>query len=243
MLEKDVWIVSYGVLKNEIDWLKKNITFQTIIFDEAQTFKNPATQVFRTVKKLKADYQFALTGTPLENKMEDLWSIFYIIFPELLGGLKDFAWLTNDQVLRRVHPFMLRREKKDVLKEMPIKTEYIERVPLTEAQKQIYISYLSKLRHPKFKHLDRDTVRKNRIKILAGLTRLRQICCDPSLFIRDYDGESAKLQRLMKIVKDAKRSGKRMLIFFPVYPNAEAHRRFIENRGDSLFLFRWTNTF
>lgn len=96
---------------------------------------------------------------------------------------------------------------------MPIKTEYIERVPLTEAQKQIYISYLSKLRHPKFKHLDRDTVRKNRIKILAGLTRLRQICCDPSLFIRDYDGESAKLQRLMKIVKDAKRSGKRMLIF------------------------------
>lgn len=213
LLEKDVWIVSYGVLKNEIDWLKKNITFQTIIFDEAQTFKNPATQVFRTVKKLKADYQFALTGTPLENKMEDLWSIFYIIFPELLGGLKDFAWLTNDQVLRRVHPFMLRREKKDVLKDMPIKTEYIERVPLTEAQKQIYISYLSKLRHPKFKHLDRDTVRKNRIKILAGLTRLRQICCDPSLFIRDYDGESAKLQRLMKIVKDAKRSGKRMLIF------------------------------
>lgn len=211
--EKDVWIVSYGILKNEIDWLKKNIAFQTIIFDEAQTFKNPATQVFRTVKKLKADYQFALSGTPLENKMEDLWSIFHIIFPELLGGLKDFSWLTNDQVLRRVHPFMLRREKKDVLEDMPVKTEYIERVPLTEAQKQIYISYLSKLRHPQFKHLDRDTVRKNRIKILAGLTRLRQICCDPSLFVRDYDGESAKLQRLMEIVKDAKRSGKRLLIF------------------------------
>jgi len=211
--EQDVWIVSYGVLKNEIDWLKKKAAFQTIIFDEAQTFKNPATQVFRTVKKLTADYQFALTGTPLENKVEDVWSIFHIIFPELLGGLKDFSWLTNDQVLRRVHPFMLRREKKDVLQDLPTKTEYIERVPLTEEQKQIYISYLSKLRHPKFKHLDRATIRKNRIRILAGLTRLRQICCDPALFVRDYHGESAKLKRLMEIVKDAKRSGKRLLIF------------------------------
>ncbi|MFD1415685.1 DEAD/DEAH box helicase [Oceanobacillus jeddahense] len=211
--ERDVWIVSYGVLKNEIDWLKKNVVFQTLIFDEAQTFKNPATQVFRTVKKLKADYRFALTGTPLENKIEDLWSIFHIIFPELLGGLKDFSQLTNDQVLRRVHPFMLRREKQDVLQDLPTKTEYIERVPLTEEQKQIYISYLSKLRHPKLKHLDRETIRKNRIRILAGLTRLRQICCDPALFVRDYQGASAKLKRLMEIVKDAKRSKKRLLIF------------------------------
>ncbi|WP_152657239.1 DEAD/DEAH box helicase [Oceanobacillus sp. CFH 90083] len=211
--EQDVWIVSYGVLKNEIDWLKRNIAFQTVIFDEAQMFKNPATQVFRTVKKLTSDYQFALTGTPLENKLEDLWSVFHIVFPELLGGLKDFAQLTNDQVLRRVHPFMLRREKWDVLADIPKKTEYIERVPLTEDQKQIYISYLSKLRHPKFKHLDRETIRKNRIRILAGLTRLRQICCDPALFVRDYHGESAKLKRLMEIVKDARRSGKRMLIF------------------------------
>ncbi|WP_080875038.1 SNF2 helicase associated domain-containing protein [Oceanobacillus timonensis] len=209
----DVWIISYGVLKNEIDWLKKKVAFQTIIFDEAQTFKNPATQVFRTVKKLTADYQFALTGTPLENKIEDLWSVFHVVFPELLGGLKDFAELTNQQVLRRVHPFMLRREKKDVLQDMPAKTEYIERVPLTEEQKQLYISYLSKLKHPKWKHLDQETIRKNRIRILAGLTRLRQICCDPGLFVRDYQGESAKRKRLMDIVKDAKRSGKRMLIF------------------------------
>lgn len=211
--EKDVWIISYGVLKNEIDWLKKNVTFQTIIFDEAQTFKNPATQVFRTVKKLKATHRFALTGTPLENKVEDLWSIFHIVFPELLGGLKDFAWLNNEQVLRRVHPFMLRREKKDVLEDLPTKTEYVERVPLTEEQKQVYMAYLSKLRHPKYKHLDRETIRKNRIRILAGLTRLRQICCHPGLFVRNYDGQSAKLKRLMEIIKDAKRSGKRMLIF------------------------------
>ncbi|GIO25003.1 DEAD/DEAH box helicase [Oceanobacillus sp. J11TS1] len=211
--EQDVWIVSYGVLKNEIDWFKKHVTFQTIIFDEAQTFKNPATQVFRAVKKLNAKHRFALTGTPLENKLEDLWSIFHIAFPELLGGLKDFSWLTNEQVLRRVHPFMLRREKRDVLADMPTKTEYIERVPLTEEQKQIYLAYLAKLKHPEYKHLDQDTIRKNRIRILAGLTRLRQICCHPGLFVRDYDGQSAKLKRLMEIVKDAKRSGKRMLIF------------------------------
>ncbi|MFD1066797.1 SNF2 helicase associated domain-containing protein [Oceanobacillus locisalsi] len=209
----DVWIISYGILKNEIDWLKKHVTLQTIIFDEAQYFKNPATQIFRTVKKLQATFRFALTGTPLENKIEDVWSVFHVVFPELLGGLKDFAWLTNNQVLRRIHPFMLRREKKDVLQDMPVKTEYLERVPLTEEQKQIYMSYLSKLKHPKWKHLDQDTVRKNRIRILAGLTRLRQICCDPGLFVRDYEGESAKRKRLMEIVKDAKRSGKRMLIF------------------------------
>lgn len=212
--EQDVWIISYGILKNEIDWFnKEKIVFQTIIFDEAQTFKNPATQVFRTVKKLQASHRFALTGTPLENKMEDLWSLFRIVFPELLGGLKDFSWLRNEQVLRRVHPFMLRREKQEVMRELPAKTEYIERVALTEAEKKLYIAYLSKLRHPLYKHLDKETIRKNRIRILAGLTRLRQICCHPGLFVRDYDADSAKLRRLTEIVKDVKRSGKRILIF------------------------------
>ncbi|GAB2558849.1 DEAD/DEAH box helicase [Gracilibacillus alcaliphilus] len=210
----DVWIISYGILKNEIDWIKKgNRMFETIIFDEAQTFKNPATQVFRIVKKLQAVHCFALTGTPLENKIEDLWSIFQVVFPELLGGLKDFSQLRMDQVLRRIHPFMLRREKKDVLQQLPSKKEYIERVALTEQEKKLYIAYLAKLRHPSYKHLDQETIRKNRIRILAGITRLRQICCHPALFVRDYPANSAKLRRLTELVKDAKRAGKRLLIF------------------------------
>lgn len=210
----DVWIISYGMLRNEIDWIQNQVDrFHTIIFDEAQAFKNPATQTFRTVKKLRAKHRFALTGTPLENKMEDIWSIFHVVFPELLGNIKDFSWLTHDQVIRRIQPFMLRREKKDVMQELPTKVEHIERIPLTEKQKQLYVSYLAKLRHPSFKHLDKETIRKNRIKILAGITRLRQICCHPLLFVREYNNNSAKLERLKQLIKDASRANKRLLIF------------------------------
>ncbi|MFD1335102.1 SNF2 helicase associated domain-containing protein [Oceanobacillus iheyensis] len=210
----DVWIISYGMLRNEIDWLQNQVDqFHTVIFDEAQVFKNPATHTFRTVKKLRSEHRFALTGTPLENKIEDIWSIFHVVFPELLGNIKDFSWLTNDQVIRRITPFMLRREKKDVMQELPTKVEYVERISLTEEQKQLYVSYLAKLRHPSFKHLDKETIRKNRIKILAGITRLRQICCHPSLFVRKYNDKSAKLERLKQLIKDASRANKRLLIF------------------------------
>ena len=108
---------------------------------------------------------------------------------------------------------MLRRLKKDVLSELPEKIESMESVELLPDQKKLYAAYLAKLRHDTLKHLDKDTLRKNRIKILAGLTRLRQICCHPALFVDGYKGSSAKFEQLMQIVEESKLSGRRVLIF------------------------------
>ncbi|WML57711.1 DEAD/DEAH box helicase [Neobacillus sp. PS2-9] len=210
--EVDVMIISYPLLRREISWLEKQ-TFHALFFDEAQAFKNPLTQTARAAKKLMSRHRFALTGTPVENSLEELWSIFHVVFPELFLGLKEYSKLSRKMIARRIRPFLLRRLKEDVLAELPEKMESRESVELYPEQKRLYAAYLAKLRHDTLKHLDRDTIRKNRIKILAGLTRLRQLCCHPGLFVDGYKGGAAKLDQLMRIVDESKLSGRRVLIF------------------------------
>ena len=110
--------------------------------------------------------------------------------------------------------------KKDVLSELPEKIETMETVELLPEQKKLYAAYLAKLRQDTFKHLDRETLRKNRIKILAGLTRLRQICCHPALFVDGYKGSSAKFEQLLQIIEESRVSRKKGFSFFTVYKNA-----------------------
>lgn len=208
----DVVITSYPLLLKDIKWYEKQ-AFHTVFFDEAQAFKNPVTQTARAVKKIQADYRFALTGTPVENSLEELWSIFHVVFPELFQGLKEYSQLTRKTIARRIRPFLLRRLKEDVLPELPEKIELTESVELLPDQKKLYAAYLAKLRHDTLKHLDKDTFRKNRIKILAGITRLRQICCHPALFVDGYKGSSAKFEQLLQIIEEAKLAGRRVLIF------------------------------
>ncbi|MGM0874924.1 MAG: SNF2 helicase associated domain-containing protein [Bacillota bacterium] len=210
--DMDVVITSYPLLRRDIKWFEKQ-SFHTVFFDEAQVFKNPMTQTARAVKRIQADYRFALTGTPVENSLQELWSIFHVVFPELFLGLKEYSNLSRKTIARRIQPFMLRRLKEDVLPELPEKIESMESVELLPDQKKLYAAYLAKLRHDTMKHLDKDTLRKNRIKILAGLTRLRQICCHPALFVDGYKGNSAKFEQLMQIVEESKLSGRRVLIF------------------------------
>lgn len=211
-MDQDVVITSYPLLLKDIKWFEKQ-TFHTVFFDEAQAFKNPVTQTAKAVKKIRANHRFALTGTPMENSLEELWSLFHVVFPELFGGLKDYSHLSRKAIARRIRPFLLRRLKEDVLSELPDKIESMEPVELLPDQKKLYAAYLAKLREDTLKHLDKDTLRKNRIKILAGLTRLRQICCHPALFVYDYKGSSAKFEQLMQIVEESKLSGRRVLIF------------------------------
>jgi SNF2 family DNA or RNA helicase len=208
----DVMIISYPLLRREISWFEKQ-SFHTVFFDEAQAFKNPLTQTARAAKMLQAHHRFALTGTPVENSVEELWSIFHVVFPELFLGLKEYSKLSRKNIARRIRPFLLRRLKEDVLAELPEKMESLESVELLPEQKKLYAAYLAKLRHDTLKHLDKDTIRKNRIKILAGLTRLRQICCHPGLFVDGYQGNSAKFEQLLQIVDESKLSGRRVLIF------------------------------
>ncbi|MBS4218414.1 DEAD/DEAH box helicase [Bacillus sp. FJAT-49711] len=211
-LKNDVIITSYTLLRKDMLWFVKQ-AFHTVFFDEAQAFKNPTTQTARAAKNIQAEHRFALTGTPVENALEELWSIFHIVFPGLFQGLKEYSNLTRKKVARRIRPFLLRRLKEDVLSELPEKVESRESVELLPDQKKLYAAYLAKLKHETLKHLDKDTLRKNRIKILAGLTRLRQICCHPALFVDGYKGRSAKLEQLMQIIKEAQISGRRVLIF------------------------------
>ena len=163
-----------------------------MILDEAQAFKNYATQTAQVVKSLHARYRFALTGTPVENRLEELWSIYDAVFPALFGDRKAFHELPKEAVVKRVRPFLLRRLKSDVLKELPAKIETIQASGLLIEQKKLYTAYLAKLRQETLKHLAQDGFQKNRIRILAGITRLRQICCHPALFVEGYEGGSAK---------------------------------------------------
>ncbi|MEH7114486.1 DEAD/DEAH box helicase [Neobacillus niacini] len=211
-VEKDVVITSYPLLRKDIAWFEKQ-AYHTVFFDEAQAFKNPVTQTARAVKRIQADHRFALTGTPVENSLEELWSIYHVVFPELFQGLKEYSHLSRKMIARRIRPFLLRRLKEDVLEELPEKIESVDSVELLPEQKKLYAAFLAKLRHDTLKHLDKDTLRKNKIKILAGLTRLRQICCHPALFVDGYKGSSAKFEQLLRIIEESKHGGRRVLIF------------------------------
>ncbi|MDQ0272326.1 DEAD/DEAH box helicase [Cytobacillus purgationiresistens] len=230
----DVMITSYPLLRKDIKWYERQ-TFHTIIFDEAQSFKNPITETAKAVKKLKAGTRFALTGTPIENSQEELWSIFHVVFPELFLGLKEFSQLSRQKISRIVRPFMLRRMKADVLSEFPKKIESIELVNLLPEQKKLYAAYLAKLRHDTLKHLNKQTLKKNRIRILAGLTRLRQICCHPALFVDGYKGSSAKFEELLKILRESKLSGRRVLVFSQFTKMLDLIGKELANEGRSFF--------
>ncbi|PAV31656.1 helicase SNF [Virgibacillus profundi] len=230
----DVVITSYPLLRKDIKWFEKQY-FHTVFFDEAQVFKNPITQTARAVKRIEADYRFALTGTPVENALEELWSIFHVVFPELFQGLKEYSNLTRDKIARRIRPFLLRRLKKNVLSELPEKIETMESVELLKDQKELYAAYLAKLKYDTLKHLDKDTFQKNKIRILAGLTRLRQICCHPALFVDGYKGSSAKFEQLLEIIEESKLSGRRVLIFSQFTGMLEIIGRELTIQGDNYF--------
>lgn len=230
----DVLITSYPLLRRDLAWYEKQ-TFHTVFFDEAQAFKNPMTQTARAAKKIKAQHRFGLTGTPVENNQEELWSIFHVIFPQLFQGLQEYSYLSRKAISRRVRPFLLRRLKEDVLKELPGKNESLDISDLLPEQKGLYAALLAKLREDTFKHLDKDTFRKNKIRILAGITRLRQICCHPSLFVDGYNGSSAKFERLLQILEESRLSGRRVLIFSQFTKMLELIGRELTARGQAYF--------
>ncbi|BBI35794.1 DEAD/DEAH box helicase [Cohnella abietis] len=230
----DVIITSYPLLRRDVEMYVEP-SFHTLILDEAQAFKNYATQTAQAVKIIQARYRFALTGTPVENAIEELWSIFDAVFPELFHNRRAFNELTREAVAKRVRPFILRRLKTDVLKELPDKIESVQASELLPEQKKLYMAYLAKLRKETLKHLDEEGFNKSRIKILAGLTRLRQLCCHPALFVEGYSGSSAKFEQLLEIVEECRSSGKRMLIFSQFTEMLGLIGRELSNQGVSYF--------
>ncbi|PTQ85195.1 SWIM zinc finger protein [Trichococcus patagoniensis] len=207
-----VWITSYPLLQRDED-LYEGLAFRTVILDEAQSVKNATAKTTKAASALIANNKIALSGTPIENALSELYTIFSIAQPGLFGTRTDFKNMEPAQIAKKVKPFILRRLKSDVLKDLPAKIESIAYIEMTEKQKTVYLSQLQLMRSETKEMLDADTLNENRIKILAGLTRLRQICCDPALVLPDYDGGSGKLDRLMEYLAEAKENGKRVVLF------------------------------
>lgn len=222
----DLIITSYDLLKRDLElYEKEEITFKYAIADEAQYIKNSNTQNAKALKSIKAETRYALTGTPIENSLAELWSIFDYIMPGYLFKYKKFKQLyevpivkDNDMYSMKklkmlIEPFILRRTKKEVLTELPEKTITILNNEMEDEQQKIYLSYLAKAKQEAMQEIEINGVEKSHIKILALLTRLRQICCHPSLFLEDYNQDSSKLKQCIEIIKDGIEAGHKILLF------------------------------
>ncbi|GIN22477.1 DEAD/DEAH box helicase [Siminovitchia fordii] len=208
----DVYITSYSTLRQDIDLYIKE-QFHTLILDEAQFIKNYTTKSAAAVRSIRATRKFALSGTPIENSVDELWGIFQAIMPGLFPGLKDFKKLDPKKISQIIRPFILRRLKTDVLKELPEKIESTHITELSKEQKELYVGYLQRIQEETAASLKGEGFQKSRMKILAGITRLRQLCCHPSLFLENYEGKSGKLEQLMETVDASMENGKKLLIF------------------------------
>ncbi|HLR64397.1 MAG TPA: DEAD/DEAH box helicase [Pseudogracilibacillus sp.] len=232
--EVDVWITSYGTIRQDIG-LYEGKSFQTVILDEAQFIKNHTTKTAKAVHQLVATRKYALSGTPIENSLDELWSIFYVVLPGLLPSLKQFRQLDHEHIRMLTKPFILRRVKEDVLTELPEKIESVHVSELSEVEKQLYVGYLNQIRTETSEQLKQGSFQQNRMKILAGLTRLRQLCCHPSLFIENYDGPSSKLKTLLDTIDTFMAEGKRMLIFSQFTSMHDIIRHELEKKGIDYF--------
>ncbi|CZR09508.1 DEAD/DEAH box helicase [Trichococcus collinsii] len=229
-----VWITSYPLLQRDED-LYEGLAFRTVILDEAQSVKNATAKTTKAASALIANNKIAMSGTPIENALSELYTIFSIAQPGLFGTKKDFKQLEPAEIAKKVKPFILRRMKGDVLKDLPPKIESISYIEMTEKQKTVYLSQLQLMRQETKEMLDAKTLNENRIKILAGLTRLRQICCDPALIMADYTGGSGKLERLMEYLAEAKENGRRVVLFSQFTQMLAIIRKKLDETGDTYF--------
>ncbi|MBR2408126.1 MAG: DEAD/DEAH box helicase [Lachnospiraceae bacterium] len=219
----DLYITSYPLLRRDLPHYSDK-EFHTVFIDEAQFIKNAMTGNARSVKNLHAKTRFALTGTPIENSLSELWSIFDFVMPGYLFSYTRFAKRFErpaskgetdvlQQLNRRIKPFLLRRMKKDVLAELPDKIETKLVTELTAEQRLLYLSYVKQAQNDIFTEISRVGFEKSRMQILAALTRLRQICCHPGTFLDNYEGGSGKVSLFLQIMDELRENGHRILVF------------------------------
>lgn len=217
-------ITSYPLLRKDIEHYD-SFHFNHCILDEAQYIKNSSSQNARTVKLIRANTRYALTGTPMENSLEELWSIFDFVMPGMLLTHQKFRTLyeipiVKDQnrtvqkrLINRIKPFILRRMKTEVLTELPDKIESKYSIDLLAEQKELYLATLEQTRKDIHSEIKNEGLQKSHIKIFAALIRLRQLCNHPSLFLDNYYGSSGKLDALNEIVDEALSNSSKILIF------------------------------
>jgi len=224
MAAADIVVTSYALIKRDLKHYE-DVTFKYCFIDEAQHIKNPNTLSAKAVKKIKAKGYFALTGTPIENTLTELWSIFDFLMPGYLQTHKVFIQKFESPIVkdrddkaltelrRYIKPFIMRRMKKAVLKELPEKIESTMISEMTVEQIKLYGAWVLQAKNEFESEVENNGFAKSQIKILSLLTRLRQVCCHPSLFIENYQGGSGKLGMLTELLEDAVAGGHRILLF------------------------------
>ena len=207
----EIVITSYASMRQDID-RHEQAGYQYLVLDEAQMVKNSSTKTASALRNLSIPHRFALSGTPIENNLEELWSLFQTVMPGFFPSIGRFRQMPVPEIAKMIQPFVLRRDKDTVLQELPERIESNVLSSLTEEQKTVYLAYLKRMRQ-EVDQMDSATFRKQRVSILAGLTRLRQICDDPRLFMEGYEGGSGKLDQVKDLIRAAKENGRRVLLF------------------------------
>ncbi|MCM8525722.1 MAG: DEAD/DEAH box helicase [Lentisphaeraceae bacterium] len=208
--EYDVIIANYHIVRNDLDFLEL-LEFSLVVLDEAQMIKNPQAKITHSVKRLKSEKRLALSGTPVENRLSDLWSIFDFLIPGFLGSYQQFSdkyesgGASRQELAERVSPLILRRTKEKVAKELPPRTEEVIRCSMEPEQLELY---------KKLKADAKNQVKQSKFSIFAALTRLRQTCCDPALLGEEFEAiNSAKLDCLTEMLEPIVDEGHSVLVF------------------------------
>jgi SNF2 family DNA or RNA helicase len=236
--DADVVVTSYALLRRDVEGALGNVEFRYMMLDEAQNVKNSSTEAWKAARQVKSDQRMALTGTPIENRVEELWSILDLVAPGLLGTERSFERRYGrpiargdgtrlEELRRRTRPVILRRKKEDVAKDLPPKIETILRCEMDPEQRSLYLRVLAEVRADVQKALQVHTRARARAPILAALMRLRQVCCDPRLVLANADDEtkaadklntagvpSAKLGLFEEVMKEALAEPERKVIIF-----------------------------
>ncbi len=244
--KQDILITSYDLLKRDIDCYE-NKYFDYVIVDEAQYIKNASTQAAKSVKSIASGCRFALTGTPIENRLSELWSIFEFLMPGYLYSYKRFkdelespvAESKDDvariRLSRLVRPFILRRLKKDVLKELPDKIEEVVYARMEGRQNSLYQAREKQLLMTLSKQTEEE-FKTQKLQMLAELTALRQICCDPSLVYENYEHESAKTKTCVEVVQNAVSGGHKVLLFSQFATMLDRLFKILQEQGLRIFM-------
>lgn len=206
-----IYVTSYATFRQDSE-IYRNLSFDFLFLDEAQVMKNAQTKIAQSLRRFVVPSVFALSGTPIENHLGELWSIFQIVLPGLLPAKKEFMKLSTERVAQFIKPFVMRRKKEEVLTELPDLIEVVYKNELEDQQKAIYLAQLQQMQE-RLGQVSDSEFQRNRVEILTGLMRLRQICDTPALFMDDYQGESGKLDSLRDLLVQIAEGRHRVLIF------------------------------
>ena len=241
----DVVITSYALVRRDIAKLKE-YNFRYVILDESQNIKNAMSQTAQAVKKLQASHKLALSGTPIENKLEELWSVFDFLMPGFLFSVADFNSRYVNPIMERqdktvekrlklqIYPFILRRMKRDVAKDLPDKVENIAYCELTDEQRDFYLQVLDSTKEELFKSIEQNGLEKSRLSIFSALLRLRQICCHPRLYDKENVKnimKSGKFEKLKAMLEEIIGEGHRILLFSQFVDMLDLIKGWLEREG------------